>query len=210
MNVFVLSTGRCGSTTFVKACQHIRNFSCGHETRAQLIGEEHFDYPPDHIESDNRLSWFLGDLDQRFGKDAFFVHLTRDRDYVAQSYARRMDIGILNGYARGILMEPAADLYSSINLARDYCDTVNHNIEMFLKDKPHRMDVRVESVEVDFRHFWDWIGATGDLDAALAEWDTPHNATGNMIRADDVRGVAKVFRKLGRIVTKLPHYIRYA
>lgn len=31
--------------------------------------------------------------------------------------------------------------------------------------------------KTDFTRFWDRIGAEGDL-AALREWDTPHNASG--------------------------------
>lgn len=56
MNVFVLNSGRCGSTTFIAACRHITNYSSGHESRATLIGEERLAYPTQHIEADNRLS----------------------------------------------------------------------------------------------------------------------------------------------------------
>ena len=71
MNIFVLNTGRCGSTTFIKACQHIRNYTALHESRANRIAEQRLAYPRDHIEADNRLSWFLGRLDrQKFGNIA--------------------------------------------------------------------------------------------------------------------------------------------
>jgi len=39
MNVFVLNTGRCGSTTFSKACQHVSNFTSQHESRVGLLGD---------------------------------------------------------------------------------------------------------------------------------------------------------------------------
>ena len=39
------------------------------------------------------------------------------------------------------------------------------------------MDFALENAEEHFREFWKRIGAEGDLDAALAEWKTPHNAT---------------------------------
>ena len=60
MNMFVLNTGRCGSTAFVEACKHIMNFSSAYESRAGRIGHDRFAYPENHIEADSQLSWFLG------------------------------------------------------------------------------------------------------------------------------------------------------
>ncbi|MHC4834220.1 MAG: hypothetical protein ACYTFH_10095, partial [Planctomycetota bacterium] len=60
MNVFILSTGRAGSMSFERACSHITNYSAGHETRSGFLGQRRFDYPQNHIESDNRLAWLLG------------------------------------------------------------------------------------------------------------------------------------------------------
>ncbi len=56
MDVFVLCTGRCGSTTFIKACAHITNYTAAHESRTGLLGSDRLDYPGKHIEADNRLS----------------------------------------------------------------------------------------------------------------------------------------------------------
>ncbi|MES9978612.1 MAG: hypothetical protein ABW107_07665, partial [Candidatus Thiodiazotropha sp. 6PLUC5] len=67
MNIFILNSGRCGSTTFIKACEHITNYTTGHETRAHLTGDKRIDYPDNHIEADNRLSWILGRIDNKFG-----------------------------------------------------------------------------------------------------------------------------------------------
>ena len=35
-NVFVLCTGRCGSTTFTQACQHIQNYTASHESKISV------------------------------------------------------------------------------------------------------------------------------------------------------------------------------
>lgn len=177
MNVFVLCTGRCGSRTFYEACRHITNYTTGHESRITYIGDERLDYPENHIEADNRLSWFLGRLDQKYGDGAFYVHMTRDREETAQSYAKRHDTGIIRAYRDGILFECPAYI-TPLDVCRDYCDTVNTNIQSFLKDKTRQMDFRMESAKEDFRIFWERIGAEGDLEAALAEWDVAHNASG--------------------------------
>ena len=51
-NVFVLCTGRCGSTSFERACRHATNWTSGHETRSHLLGADRLAYPDRHIEAD--------------------------------------------------------------------------------------------------------------------------------------------------------------
>ncbi|MCX8570590.1 MULTISPECIES: hypothetical protein [Hyphomicrobiales] len=175
MNVFVLCTGRCGSTTFAKACGHIDNFTSGHETRSRLVGADRLAYPVRHIEADNRLSWLLGRLEKKYGDNAHYVHLTRDPDAVAESFALRSAHGIMKGYRDAILME--AGNAAPISIARDMIDTVTCNIEAFLRNKTSSMQVRLETSGEDFARFWDWIGATGNWEGAAAEWSVRHNAT---------------------------------
>jgi hypothetical protein len=176
MNIFILNTGRCGSTTFIKACRHIANFSAGHESRIRMIGAERLAYPGRHIEADNRLSWFLGRLDQAYGDAGWYVHLTREREATATSFARRQQFGIMKAYREGVLLEGEAG-QSAHDLACDYIDTVEANIALFLKDKTRQMAFSLETAQADFTTFWRWIGAQGDLDAALAEWDSRYNAS---------------------------------
>jgi hypothetical protein len=185
MNVFVLSTGRCGSTAFERACSHIENYSCGHETLTHLIGPKRLEYPNWHIESDNRLSWFLGRLDEAFGDKAFYVHLLRSPNDVAQSYAKRYWVGsIMHAYTFGILLrrKDKAEHVSSpkldaIDIAHDYVNTVNSNIRLFLKGKTNFMTFQVENFELEFQSFWHRINAQGNLSAALSEFKAMHNAS---------------------------------
>jgi len=176
MNVFVLNTGRCGSTTFIRACEHISNYSAGHETRIHRMGMARLDYPDNHIEADNRLCWMLGRLEERFGDDAFYVHLYRDREATAASFARRTGFGIMRAWREGVLLGGEEDA-DPLELARDYVDAVEANIRLFLKDKRRRLEVRLEQASQDFPRFWRAIGAEGNLDAALAEWRVRHNAS---------------------------------
>ena len=177
--VFVLCTGRCGSTTFGQAVAQCSNFTSGQETRNHLIGTARFDYADQHIEIDNRLAWTLGKLDARFGDAPFYVHLLRDPDTVAASFVSRHKYGVMRAYREGILAKhfnrtPNAPL---IDVARDLVDTVTTNITAFLKTKSKVITVRVETIAQDFPAFWDWIGAEGDLNAAMAEWQARHNAS---------------------------------
>ena len=177
--VFVLCTGRCGSTTFGQAVAHCSNYTSGQESRNELIGPARLDFPDQHIEIDNRLSWTLGRLDQAYGDAPFYVHLLRDPETVAQSFVSRHKYGVMKAYREGILAKhfnrhPKAPL---IEVARDLVDTITTNITAFVKTKPRVMTVQVETIATDFPAFWHWIGAEGDLSAAMAEWNIRHNAT---------------------------------
>ena len=201
--VFVLSTGRCGSTTLARSCAHITNHTSGHETNWGRLGDVRLDYPDDHIEVDNRLSWFLGTLAARY-PDALYVHLVRDREQVVESFLKRWPwdppagrIGLprLLGRATGRLTPgvvatsilpafayqvagrkepiPVADRPT---VAGHYVDTVTANIDAFVRDRPHRR-VDLETLAADLPDLWTWIGAEGDLDTAIAELGVRHNAS---------------------------------
>jgi hypothetical protein len=104
------------------------------------------------------------------------VHLKRNDRKTADSLLNRYHGGIMRAYAAGILMRKNAQ-HDPLAVCLDYCDTVNSNIECFLKDKPHTLTMTLENAKADFRVFWKQIGAQGNLDAALAEWDVRHNAS---------------------------------
>jgi len=176
MNVFILNSGRCGSTTFIKACQHITNYTASHESLLRKTGEQRFNYPKNHIEADNRLSWLLGKLDNNYGDGAFYVHLKRNPEDTANSFAKRIDFGILKAYEQGILMHDIHKL-PAYDIATDYIETVNNNIELFLKNKSHKMTLSLETMPTDFTFFWEKISAQGNLDDALNEWRINYNAS---------------------------------
>ena len=199
MNIFILNAGRSGSSTFIHACRHITNYTSAHESRSGQLGCARFAYPPDHIEADNRLAWFLGRLDRTYGKNAFYVHMQRDVVDTAVSFVRRYQGGIIRAYRKTLLMGLAEDC-SPMNVSVDYCDTVRSNIELFMRDKPNRMEFRLENANVDFRRFWEAIRAEGDLASALAEFRQHYNATSPP--------TAALLRKFGKIGRKLTNRLK--
>lgn len=176
MNVFILNTGRCGSTTFIKACQHITNYTSAHESLSSKTGALRFEYTNNHIEADNRLSWLLGRLDKIFPDDVFYVHLSRNKNDVTASFSKRIGFGILKAYEQGILMHEQ-HLLPAHDIAEDYIETVESNIKLFLKDKTNKIEISLETVKTDFIKFWGKINAEGDLDKALMEWDVNYNTS---------------------------------
>jgi len=181
MNVFILCTGRCGSMSISRACKELDNYTSGHETRITNLGDERINFPENHIEADNRLAWFLGRLDEKYGNNAFYVHMTRDTNKTAQSYnIRWQHVGsIVKAYTQGILTTPYQKINPSerIKYSLDYCETIDANIKHFLKDKDKKCTIALESLEEDFLKFWDLIGAQGDQKKALLALNERHNAS---------------------------------
>ena len=176
MNVFILNTGRCGSTTFIKACGHIKNYTAAHESLSTCVGEQRLAYPSQHIEADNRLSWFLGRLDQVYGDNAFYVHLSRNKQLTIESFSKRGDFGVMQAYKQGIILGGEVDQTVEM-VAEDYIETIESNITLFLKDKTRKMNFSLENAEQDFKLFWDKVSAEGDLQSALNEWSVNYNAS---------------------------------
>ena len=176
MNVFILNSGRCGSTTFIKACKHITNYSSAHESLLTSTGTQRLNYPDNHIEADNRLSWILGRLDRAYGNKAFYVHLKRNCKDTAASFSKRRDFGIMKAYEQGILMHEQHTT-SAYDIACDYLDTVDSNIALFLKDKSSKIELSLETITSGFPDFWNKINATGDLNGAMQEWKNNYNAS---------------------------------
>ena len=179
MRIFCLGTGRSGTTTFTRALEHATNYTSGHESRAAMLGEQRLDYADWHAEADNRLTWMLGPLGERFGDDPVYVHLTRDRDAVIDSFRERHrgKISILRAFGFGIISR--RDPYSDeewAEVAATYVDTVTANIRAFLAGRPRVVEMSIEDPIGGFAQVWEMGQVEGDYDAAAGEWSVRHNA----------------------------------
>ena len=174
------------------------NYTAAHESRVHLIGPTRLDYPDQHIESDNRLSWFLGGLDLKYGDEPFYVHLLRDKEQVCRSFMHRWSYyaNIMKAFSHGVVMYKPGKMTPEIKyrFAGFYYDTVNDNIASFLRHKPFTMTMHLETIERDFAVFWERIGAAGDIDAALAQLRIKHNAT-----SDKDLSHASIFQRIKRL-----------
>jgi hypothetical protein len=201
-----LNTGRCGSTTFVKACEHITNFTTAHESRMHLIGNQRLAYPDNHIEADNRLAWFLGRLEAAYGDRAIYVHLRRDPLKTARSFEKRYNFGIINAYREAVVYG-CAETTPPFDVCLDYCHTINSNIEAFLANKTQKMNFAMENASEDFQRFWQLIGAEGDLEAALQEWTVPYNAS-SLHQELLPSWPTRITRKALRAIQELPTFLK--
>lgn len=180
-NIFVLSPGRSGSKTFIEASSHLTNYSAAHESLSAHLGDKRFDYPAHHIEADNRLIWFTGELAKRFPDDVLYVNLIRDFDATVDSFHHRLQnssyrASIMNAFAHGILMKPGDwRAEQERDLAAFYVETVQSNIEFFLKDRTH-LTVHLEDGGESFNEFLQLINAEGDMGKVRSTWMQVHNA----------------------------------
>lgn len=174
MNIFVLCTGRCGSVTFSKACEHLSNYTTGHESKYRHFADERLAFPDRHIEVDFRLTWYLGPLENLYGKKAFYVHLTRSPELVAGSYVNKFDRHGqgMGGFWVGMLGKPRADLDLTM---LDMIGVMNENIKHYLRDKEH-MCIDIDAAVRQFPEFCERIGAQGDIKAACSEFRKRYNA----------------------------------
>ena len=117
----------------------------------------------------------LGRLDREYGNSAFYVHLSRHINDTAASFAKRQG-GIMEAYqGKGIIM--GCKETDQRKIAEDYIDTVNSNIKLFLSDKTHKMNFRLEHAQEDFTQFYLAVSAQGSLQDALSEFSIKHNAS---------------------------------
>lgn len=188
MRVFALTTGRSGSTTFARSFAHATNFSVDHEAVpiSEPFGPITVDfrdlvYPDNHISSDSRIVWAMGLLHETY-PDSLYVHLIRDRDAVAESFdRRRFDPAEAPGAWRFGTHLFGDDTDCREGAARMW-DVVNANIRDFLTDKPH-MTVWIEDLSASMIELWRWIGAEGDLHAAIEDAAVRHNQSMSMVAA---------------------------
>lgn len=179
MRVFVLCTGRCGSTTFARAASHATNVTAAHESRAHLL-RRRLDYPDNHVEVDNRLAWFLGGLEKRYGDDPLYVHLTRDAEETAESYSHRWrgPVSLVRAYGSGIVQGRRSLQRDEdwLEVSRSCVATVNENIEAFLSTKTKVVHATLGDLRSGFDEMWKRAGLEGDLAAAHEELTRRHNA----------------------------------
>ena len=86
---------------------------------------------------------------------------------------------------------------------------VTENIAQYLRDKPNQMAMTLETMQSDFEAFWQWIGAEGDLAAALKTFAEVQNAskpTTGVVRDTPLR--LRISRKIRRLAANLPTFLR--
>ncbi len=139
MRVFVVGTGRCGSSTFYQACKTITNYTCGHETFAGQV--HNFEYPDNHIEVAVQNVQALALLQNKY-PNSTFVYLIRRSEECIQSLVRQCP-EYLKAWAYQVFLTHEV----TEEVATQYYLCINQQI---VKACQNCVPVRIE----DFEWFW--------------------------------------------------------
>jgi len=180
MKVFVIGTGRCGTTTFARACSHIKNFTSAHESTGGMRNRDRLRFADNHIEINPHLSWMLPVVAKLNGIDgAIWVHLQRKRAEVVASWVKR---GPKIGPGLWIPLAMRVDAKKlTPEQYREACeicyDSMVGTIESFLVKAKFTMHIWLDEIEQRWPMFWRRIEARGNYDASFAELQQRHNAS---------------------------------
>jgi hypothetical protein len=118
-------------------------------------------------------------MERKFGNDAFYVHLIRNKEETVHSYNRRWirNGSLIRAYCEGIhqIALHKLDRSRRLEVVSDFYDQVNENIVQFLKGKEHKITMEIEKAREQYPRFWEMIGAEGDLEMAIAAFEQKYN-----------------------------------
>ena len=171
MNVFFVSPGRTGTKSISRVLKTIDGFTSLHESRVQELGESRIEYPDNHLESDNRLTWFMPQLTKKYSDKALLVIVHRDREEVARSYNDRWyKINIMKGYSQGILLRDLSD--NNLDVCRDYVNHVYTTLDYFKDSWKNVIEMNIKDPDEGIRGVLEFIGKEDYFEEVIKELKT--------------------------------------
>jgi hypothetical protein len=170
MRIFVVGTGRCGTTTFAHAAAYLDNYTVCHESHAGRVGD--WSYPDQHIEVSAQLALGIPLLLERY-PGARWVHLVRDRQPTVESMVA-VSANYLRAFGLYWFHAPDADPAA---IAGALHDTVNALCEDLL---PDAFRFELDRAAELWPHCWEFMGGPTGFASRLHEsaqqWEIRHNA----------------------------------
>lgn len=169
MKILATGTGRCGTHTFAAACRHMTNYRVRLE--AHMADGGPVCPEPQTIDVSAAAHIQVAAL-RREHPDLLVVHLIRERAACVRSLSQfRLPSG-----------EHVIDVWGSVYLGgapsdRTRAAEIYYDSVMAMLDATFPVRVFLRRGKEMFRKLWGDVGATGDLNAALAEWDIKHFAS---------------------------------
>jgi hypothetical protein len=170
MRTFVLGTGRCGTKTFNKACEHLVGYTTAHELKTF---NNDLTYNDNHIECDCHLFWHLPNLFKLY-PDALYIHLIRDKEPCVNSWKRR---GTIKAYSAFTEMDEHGRLAPHI-IASNYYDFVIGMIDSFFENKECKfIKMSLPPSGQQWKYFHTLLGKPEGYQQSFLEWKVIHNAS---------------------------------
>jgi len=131
------------------------------------LGDSRIDYPENHIECDNRLSWFLPRLTRKYSTSAVLVILNKDHQQIAESYNKRWhNLGIMKAYSQGILMRDFSE--NDVSVCKDYVESVYEHLSYFSKDWDKVVHVDLAAPETGIRDVLAYMDKSSHADEVIS------------------------------------------
>lgn len=159
MRVFVVGTGRCGTSTFYQAARTLEGFTAGHESTAGHLPS--WEFPDHHIEVASQLVYGIPWLRRRY-PEALFVHLVRDREPCVRSLARQCWDSMAAFSRQWFLCDHPADVAMA---AAQFYDLTNELI-VALCPPERTMRIRMEELRQQWPEFCRRIGTEWNRELA--------------------------------------------
>ena len=154
MRIFVVGTGRCGSSTFYQACKTITNYTCGHETFAGQV--HNFEYLDNHIEVAVQNVQALALLQNKYPNN-MIVQLIREPKGCIQSLFEQCP---------EYLKAWSFQVYLTTEVTEKVAEAYYHCVNQHIAKIPNLVTVRVDDLEWFWARFIQSIGAECDMEQA--------------------------------------------
>jgi hypothetical protein len=180
MRIFVVGTGRNGSSTFYHAASHATNFQVNHETwRSKSPSNSCYvdvrDKKRDQIEISSSVPFFIVQIMRKY-PESKFIHLvrrrTKCRDSLVEHHTSRMRAWAWNWFSD---REPKMK-----NVAGAYYDATAESLHSLLP-RDQTLTLPLEEAKTRWAAVWEFMDCEPGVDspefaASLAEWDRRYNA----------------------------------
>lgn len=174
-NIFIISPGRTATYAMSKAFSNVSDYTCAHESRVGFFNDQRINYPDNHIELDNRLSFYLPQLTRKYSKkNSLLVIVNRDRNSIAKSYNKRWrKINIMKAFSQGIHMN---DLQSNnIDVCLAYVNYIYETIDYFKPQWDNVLEIEFSDLNFGIEQILKKINKINDLENVLEEMKNKSN-----------------------------------
>ena len=168
MRVFVVGTGRCGTSTFYHACRHIHNYEAYHEPNSGQV--DSFETEDQVINVSSQFVVRIPELLKKY-PESKWIHLIRNRDQCVESLAKCCPVE-MDGYVRQWCQIFQCNLTRA---SQFYYDSINSMIELMLRNQSC-LTMNLPIRRPAWMTFWSFVGAQGDFESSLREWESCYNS----------------------------------
>lgn len=175
MRVFVVGTGRSGTSTAYHALQHVAKHTVGHESRAGIL--LHHEYPENHIEVSSQLIPEIVQLALQY-PNAKWIWLKRGKSATVRSIATQCPDAMaaygFQWFQVVVKKEEPRRSEQLLQIAELYYDAMYSLLSSLLPTDAYCL--HIETIKDQWEACWKYHAWEGDFQASLSAWNRHYNA----------------------------------